>query len=207
MMRSGIQHLGHLRCARCDHGQRSCGLRARGQRASYASSRLIKAPASFRPACSLQPSSSSALFEAARRGVSIVSLHTNLDRSREARDRLPSLVGMAVEALWSIRMIPSGTAWARWCAPRIGPCARSRLRAPAHFAANRAYGGRSTARSGASPSSEAPWETLASLPSCPPRTRSSAAKRDTTYVKTCAPEASASSCSAMTAPRSRSWIS
>ncbi|MBS7158071.1 MAG: Nif3-like dinuclear metal center hexameric protein [Collinsella sp.] len=58
----------------------------------------IKAPASFRPACSLQPSSSSALFEAARRGVSIVSLHTNLDRSREARDRLPSLIGMVAES-------------------------------------------------------------------------------------------------------------
>lgn len=54
----------------------------------------IKAPQTFAPASPSLPSSSSALFAAAECGVSIISLHTNLDRSFEVRDLLPSLVGL-----------------------------------------------------------------------------------------------------------------
>lgn len=54
----------------------------------------IKAPDAFCPASPLRPASSAAVFEAARNGVCIISHHTNLDRSREVRDLLPSLIGM-----------------------------------------------------------------------------------------------------------------
>ena len=47
----------------------------------------IKAPEAFCPADSARPQCSAALYEAARCGVSIISLHTNLDRSHEARVR------------------------------------------------------------------------------------------------------------------------
>ena len=53
----------------------------------------IKAPEAFCPADSARPQCSAALYEAARCGVSIISLHTNLDRSHEARVRLSELLG------------------------------------------------------------------------------------------------------------------
>lgn len=53
----------------------------------------IKAPEAFCPADASRPQCSAALFEAARCGVSIISLHTNLDRSHEARVRLSELLG------------------------------------------------------------------------------------------------------------------
>lgn len=53
----------------------------------------IKAPEAFCPADSTHPQCSAALYEAARCGVSIISLHTNLDRSHEARVRLSELLG------------------------------------------------------------------------------------------------------------------
>lgn len=55
----------------------------------------IKAPEAFCPADSARPQCSAALYEAARCGVSIISLHTNLDRSHEARVRLSELLGVA----------------------------------------------------------------------------------------------------------------
>lgn len=54
----------------------------------------IKAPDAFMPAQSLAPSPSSVVYEAARLGVSIISMHTNLDRSREARLLLPDMLGL-----------------------------------------------------------------------------------------------------------------
>lgn len=54
----------------------------------------IKAPDAFTPADAMRPSSSAAIYTAARLGVSILSFHTNLDRSHEVRELLPSLVGM-----------------------------------------------------------------------------------------------------------------
>ena len=53
----------------------------------------IKAPEAFCPASAAHPQCSAALYEAARCGVSIISLHTNLDRSHEARVRLSELLG------------------------------------------------------------------------------------------------------------------
>ena len=52
----------------------------------------IKAPDAFKPAESLTPSSSSVVYEAARLGVSVISMHTNLDRSAAARTLLPELM-------------------------------------------------------------------------------------------------------------------
>ena len=49
----------------------------------------IKAPEAFCPSDSTRPQCSAALYEAARCGVSIISLHTNLDRSLE-NGRLPA---------------------------------------------------------------------------------------------------------------------
>lgn len=54
----------------------------------------IKAPQSFVPASPAHPSSSAAVFAAIECGVSIISLHTNLDRSREVQQLLPSMVGL-----------------------------------------------------------------------------------------------------------------
>ena len=53
----------------------------------------IKAPEAFCPPSATRPQCSAALYEAARCGVSIISLHTNLDRSHEARVRLSGLLG------------------------------------------------------------------------------------------------------------------
>lgn len=53
----------------------------------------IKAPECFAPSSPAYPASSATVFEAAKQGVSIISLHTNLDRSFEARALLPILMG------------------------------------------------------------------------------------------------------------------
>lgn len=53
----------------------------------------VKAPEAFCPPSATRPQCSAALYEAARSGVSIISLHTNLDRSHEARVRLSELLG------------------------------------------------------------------------------------------------------------------
>lgn len=52
----------------------------------------IKAPEAFCPSDSARPQCSAALYEAACCGVSIISLHTNLDRSHEARACLSTLL-------------------------------------------------------------------------------------------------------------------
>lgn len=60
----------------------------------------ISAPDSFVPRADNQPQAAAAVYHAARCGVSIISLHTNLDRSRAARELLPSLLGLeAVSSL------------------------------------------------------------------------------------------------------------
>ena len=53
----------------------------------------IKAPDSFAPMSPQVPAAASALLRAAELGVSIISLHTNLDRSIEARALLADLSG------------------------------------------------------------------------------------------------------------------
>lgn len=54
----------------------------------------IKAPATFAPADASRPQCSAALYTAARAGMSVISLHTNLDRSIAARTMLPRLMGL-----------------------------------------------------------------------------------------------------------------
>lgn len=54
----------------------------------------ISAPDAFTPAAPERPSSAAAVYEAARMDISIISLHTNLDRSIVARYVLPELVGI-----------------------------------------------------------------------------------------------------------------
>ena len=55
----------------------------------------IKAPEAFCPPSATRPQCSAALYEAARCGMSIISLHTNLDRSHEARVCLSTLLDAA----------------------------------------------------------------------------------------------------------------
>lgn len=55
----------------------------------------IKAPDAFTPAAAERPSAAAAVYTAARLGVSVMSFHTNLDRSHEVRDLLPSLIGLS----------------------------------------------------------------------------------------------------------------
>lgn len=54
----------------------------------------ISAPEAFTPAAPERPSSAAAVYEAIRLGVSVISMHTNLDRSHEARIALPALMGL-----------------------------------------------------------------------------------------------------------------
>lgn len=55
----------------------------------------IKAPDAFMPAGTGAPFASAAVYEAARLDLSVISLHTNLDRSPAARRRLPGLLGLS----------------------------------------------------------------------------------------------------------------
>ncbi|MBE6469536.1 MAG: Nif3-like dinuclear metal center hexameric protein [Coriobacteriaceae bacterium] len=54
----------------------------------------LSAPDAVVDAGRSHPASSPALFRAIEAGVSVISLHTNLDRSREARAILPQLMGL-----------------------------------------------------------------------------------------------------------------
>ncbi|TXF36658.1 Nif3-like dinuclear metal center hexameric protein [Collinsella sp. BA40] len=58
----------------------------------------IKAPGAFCPPHRDAPSSSGAVFTAIRLGISIISLHTNLDRSLEVRAKLPELLGASARS-------------------------------------------------------------------------------------------------------------
>lgn len=58
----------------------------------------IKAPNAFTPEHENSPLSASAVYEAARLGVSIISMHTNLDRSIAAQKMLPSLLGLSANS-------------------------------------------------------------------------------------------------------------
>ncbi|MDY2776882.1 MAG: Nif3-like dinuclear metal center hexameric protein [Collinsella sp.] len=55
----------------------------------------IKAPSAFLASTNRLPASSRAVFEAIERRVSIISLHTNLDRSHAARMRISHVMGLS----------------------------------------------------------------------------------------------------------------
>lgn len=54
----------------------------------------LEAPSTFSPQSSLTPSCSAVVYEAIKNNIAIISMHTNLDRSQEVRDKLPSLFGL-----------------------------------------------------------------------------------------------------------------
>ena len=58
----------------------------------------ISAPDAFVPRAGAAPACAAAVYAAIALGVGVISLHTNLDRSREARDLLPALVGLTASA-------------------------------------------------------------------------------------------------------------
>lgn len=130
----------------------------------------IKAPEAFCPADATRPQCSAALYEAARCGVSIISLHTNLDRSHEARVCLSKLLGAAPVSSLEHVDGPEATG--------LGRLQRSTTRArcailppvlPRPSAATRVCGAKPIARAAPSPFWAAPWATLESSPS--PRAR------------------------------------
>lgn len=116
------------------------------------------------------PPSSAALYEAARCGVSIISLHTNLDRSHEARVCLSELLGAVPVSSLEHVDDPEPTG--------LGALQRSTTRArcailppvlPQPSAATRVCGAKLIARAAPSPFWAAPWATLESSPSPPVR--------------------------------------
>ena len=126
----------------------------------------IKAPEAFCPADSARPQCSAALYEAARCGVSIISLHTNLDRSHEARVRLSELLGAEPMSSLEHADEPELTGLGA-LATLHDPCNLRDLanRAPWPMAATRAYGARPIARVALSPFWADPSAILVSLPS------------------------------------------
>ncbi len=57
----------------------------------------LKAPETFSPPARDVPSSAACIWEAATKGVALVSMHTNLDRSDDATGRMPRLLGLEPE--------------------------------------------------------------------------------------------------------------
>lgn len=57
----------------------------------------ISAPDALVPRAGDHPAAAAAVYAAISLHVSVISLHTNLDRSREARELLPRLVGLAAQ--------------------------------------------------------------------------------------------------------------
>ena len=76
----------------------------------------ISAPDSFCPPSAERPSSSAVVYEAVRLGVSVISLHTNLDRSHEARASLPGLLGMEARSSLEYPSDPDATGLGSLCA-------------------------------------------------------------------------------------------
>lgn len=76
----------------------------------------ISAPDSFCPPSVERPSSSAVVYEAVRLGVSVISLHTNLDRSHEARASLPGLLGMEARSSLEYPSDPDATGLGSLCA-------------------------------------------------------------------------------------------
>ena len=126
----------------------------------------IKAPEAFCPSDSARLQCSAALYEAARCGVSIISLHTNLDRSHEARAGLSELLGATPAS--SLEHVDDYEARLRRSTTRAR-CAILPPVLPRPSEATRVYGAMPSARAAPSPFWAAPSVTLANLPSPPVR--------------------------------------
>lgn len=75
----------------------------------------LKAPDAFTPLDPVRPACAAAVYRAARLGVSIISLHTNLDRSREARELLCALLGSTAIASLEHPDDPDATGLGAYC--------------------------------------------------------------------------------------------
>ena len=129
----------------------------------------IKAPKAFCPADATRPQCSAALYEAARCGVSIISLHTNLDRSNEARVCLSKLLGAALVSSLEHVDDPEATGLGA-LATLNEPCTQQLAQADTGFVRAVQVGvERYDAHAAPSPFWAAPWATLESSPS--PRAR------------------------------------
>ena len=96
----------------------------------------IKAPICFAPADPVRPQASAALYTAARLGVSVISLHTNLDRSLEARACLSQGLGLAATSSLEHPDDPSVTGLGALC-ETLTPLTLGDLAArAAHMASN-----------------------------------------------------------------------
>ncbi len=125
----------------------------------------IKAPQAFVPASPAYPSSAAAVFAAVECGVSIISLHTNLDRSCEAQQLLPSLVGLQAVLLWNPPPVLGRSGWVRLRTLLLNsPWNSSHLAVVKLSAAIRAYGEILTGLLGALLFWAAPWAISASSP-------------------------------------------
>ena len=154
----------------------------------------ITAPDAVVDAGAGHPASSRALFTAIERGVSVISLHTNLDRSREARELLPGLLGLTALSSLVAPDVPG--------IPGLGAIAEVPTWTLSDLArqAQAAFGGASRS----SRFSAAPWGTWATSSPPPERTPSSPGRPATMSARTSCCAASASCSSAMTVRRSRS---
>ena len=130
----------------------------------------IKAPEAFCPPNATLPQCSAALYEAARCGVSIISLHTNLDRSYEARVRLSELLG--AEPMSSLEHVDGPEACGLGALTTLDePCSLRDLatRAATAFGSDPRVWGEADRPCRTVAIWAAPWATLATLPSPPVR--------------------------------------
>lgn len=130
----------------------------------------IKAPEAFCPPGATRPQCSAALYEAARCGVSIISLHTNLDRSHEARICLSRLLDAAPAS--SLEHVDDPEACGLGVLATLhdpAACATLPHAPQRRLAATRACGARPITRAEPSQFWAVRWVTLACLPSPPVR--------------------------------------
>ena len=73
----------------------------------------LKAPTTFSPPSCQTPSAASCMWEALTKGVALVAMHTNLDRSDDATGRLPRLLGLEPECGIELGRRPGGP-WPPW---------------------------------------------------------------------------------------------
>lgn len=75
----------------------------------------LSAPTCFSPGSSALPAAAASVYAAAQQGVSVISLHTNLDRSHEARDMLSGLMGFEPVASLEYPGDPASTGLGALC--------------------------------------------------------------------------------------------
>lgn len=80
----------------------------------------LSAPGAFSPdPAPATPQAAAAVYRAASHGVAVISMHTNLDRSREARGRLCGLLGIDMASSLEYPDDPSRTGFGAWGAAPV----------------------------------------------------------------------------------------